>query len=100
MATTITYAGYSIIISDNCITVRDSYKTAHRSLIRSILMYVASQAPNMVTSKRSMNSLCNEWIAHTRLYNLGIARSHTRDVDLEYPQSALHSIAWTILGSL
>lgn len=99
MKTIITHAGYTIIVSDNCITVRNSYRTANRSHINSILIYIADLAPNMVTNKRSINSLCNEWRAHTRLYNLGIARSHTRDVDLEYPQSALHSIAWTILGS-
>lgn len=95
----LTYAGFSIVVSDNCITVRDSYKTAHRSLVKQVLQYVATQAPNNVTHNRSMFSLCNEWIAHTHLYNLGIARSHTRDVDLEYPQSAIHSIAWTIIGT-
>lgn len=99
MATTITYKGYSILISDSCITVVDSYKTIDRTLIRSILEYVKIQAPNNVTKNRSMFSLCNEWIAHSLLYKLGIARSHTCNVDLEYPQSVLHSIAWTILGT-
>lgn len=95
----ITYFGFEITVTDNCITVRNSYKTARRILVKQVLQYVATQAPNNVTRNRSMFSLCNEWIAHTHLYNLGIARSHTRDVDLEYPQSALHSIAWTIIGT-
>ncbi len=99
MATTLTYKGYSILISDNCITIIDSYTTADRSLIRSILEYVKDKAPNNVTKNRSMFSLCNEWIAHSLLYKLGIAKSHTRDVDLEYPQSPLHTIAWAILGT-
>lgn len=99
MATTLTYKGYSILVSDNCITVLDSYTTADRPLIRSILEYVKNQAPNNVTKNRSMFSLSNEWIAHSLLYKLGIARSHTCNVDLEYPQSVLHTIAWTILGT-
>lgn len=99
MATKLTYKGYSILISDNCITVVDSYTTADRTLIQSIIEYVKDQSPNNVTKNRSMFSLCNEWIAHSLLYKLGIARSHTCNVDLEYPQSVLHSIAWTILGT-
>lgn len=99
MKTKITYQGFSISVSDSCITVRNSFTTTDRTLIRSILEYVAIQAPNKVTQNRSMFSLCNEWIAHSILYKLGIARSHTRDVDLEYPQSVLHSIAWTIIGT-
>ena len=99
MKVNLTYSGFSIVVSDNCITVRNSYKTASRRLVKQVLQYVATQAPNNVTRNRSMFSLCNEWIAHTHLYRLGIARSHTRDVDIEYPQSALHAIAWTIIGT-
>lgn len=99
MGKILAYKGYPILVQDNCITVVDSYTTADRVLIRSILEYVKAQAPNNVTKNRSMFSLCNEWIAHSLLYKLGIARSHTCNVDLEYPQSVLHTIAWTILGT-
>lgn len=99
MAAILTYKGYSIHVTENCISVLDSYTTDDRTLIRSILEYVKVQAPNNVTKNRSMFSLCNEWIAHSLLYKIGIARSHTRNVDLEYPQSVLHSIAWTIIGT-
>lgn len=100
MAQNLTYLGFTITVSDNCVTVFDSYKTTKRSLIKEVLSYVASKAPNNVIQHRSINSLCNEWIAHTRLYNMGIAKSHTRNVDMEYPISTLHSLAWTILGSI
>lgn len=99
MATKLTYKGYSILVTDSCITIIDSYTTADRPLIRSVIEYVKRQAPNNVTKNRSMFSLCNEWIAHSLLYKLGIARSHTCNVDLEYPQSVLHTIAWTIIGT-
>ena len=99
MTTILTYKGYTIIVSNSCITILDSYTTTDRTLIQSILEYVKSQSPNNVTKNRSMFSLCNEWIAHSLLYKLGIARSHTCNVDLEYPQSVLHSIVWTILGT-
>ena len=95
-----TYAGFEITITDNCITVRESYMLVERRMIKHILQHIATLYPNNVTKNRSICSLCNEWIAHSRLYRLGIAKSHTRDVDLEYPQSALHSIAWAILGTI
>lgn len=100
MVQNLTYFGFTITVSDNCVTVYDSHTTSNRSLIKEILQYVASKAPNKVMQHRTINSLCNEWIAHTRLYNIGIAKSHTRNVDMEYPISTLHSLAWTILGSI
>lgn len=99
MTTKLTYKGFDILVTDNCITIFDSYTTADRTLIRNILQYVKSQAPNNVTKNRSIFSLCNEWIAHSLLYKFGIAKSHTRDVDLEFPQLIFYTIAWTILGT-
>lgn len=47
---------------------------------------------------RSLESLEAEWGVHNVLYRLGLFRSHTKDVDLNYPQrwSWLYRITWAL----
>lgn len=94
-----TYCGFEALVSYGCITIYESHKTSNRKIITNVLKAIAEKHPDCkVIQKRSIKSLADEWIAHTRLYNLGIMRDHTADVDLEYPQNKLHKIAWAILG--
>lgn len=92
------YSGFHVIATYGCITIYDSHKTENRKQIMQILKQIAADNISAVTQKRTLKSLADEWIAHTRLYKLGIMRDHTADVDLEYPQNKLHSIVWSILG--
>ena len=48
--------------------------------------------------KRTDESLINEWFAHNVLYNLHLFRKHTKDVDLNYPQSKMMEIVYSIVG--
>ena len=48
--------------------------------------------------KRTDESLINEWFAHNVLYNLHLYRKHTKDVDLNYPQSKIIEIAYSIVS--
>ena len=50
--------------------------------------------------KRTAKSLINEWFAHNVLYNLHLFRSHTKDVDLNYPQSKIVGICYAIVSLL
>ena len=94
-----TYYGFDVLVTYGCISINNSYKTSNRKIITNVLKAIAENNPVCkVIQKRSIKSLANEWIAHTRLYNLGIMRDHTADVDLEYPLNKLHTIAWAILG--
>lgn len=47
---------------------------------------------------RPLESLEAEWGVHNVLYRLGLFRSHTKDVDLNYPQrwSWLYRIVWAL----
>ena len=47
---------------------------------------------------RTFESYVREWKGHNRLYNLGLFKSHTKDVDLEEPQNWFWKIVWFILG--
>lgn len=46
--------------------------------------------------KRTDSSLIKEWRVHNVLYNLHLFRTHTKDVDLNYPQSKTIEIAYSI----
>ena len=46
--------------------------------------------------KRTDSSLIKEWRVHNVLYNLHLFRTHTKDVDLNYPQSKMIEIAYSI----
>ena len=46
--------------------------------------------------KRTDSSLIKEWYVHNVLYNLHLFRTHTKDVDLNYPQSKTIEIAYSI----
>lgn len=49
---------------------------------------------------RSINSYVREWRGHNRLYKWGIARSHTRDVDLNENNNIIEELLWLILGGI
>ena len=60
--------------------ISDSYKIQDEYEIRSrVTFYYTS---GMLGHSRIIESYIHEWVAHNVLYNLGLFRSHTRDVDL------------------
>ena len=72
------------IISDNCLQISDSYRYGKHDMIPSLNL-IKSRYPHSDIWKRSMGSLSAEWIVHNACYRLHILRSHTADVDLNYP---------------
>ena len=50
--------------------------------------------------KRWMWSLRCEWAVHNVLYKLGLWRSHTKDVDLNYPIKWYVEVLYVIFGTL
>ena len=72
------------IISDNCLQISDSYLYSKHDMIPSLNL-IKERYPLYAIWQRSMRSLRAEWIVHTACYRLHILRSHTADVDLNYP---------------
>ena len=72
------------IISDNCLQISDSYRYSKHDMIPSLNL-IKSRYPHSDIWQRSMRSLRAEWIVHNACYRLHILRSHTADVDLNYP---------------
>ena len=72
------------IISDNCLQISDSYLYSKHDMIPSLNL-IKERYPLYDIWQRSMSSLRAEWIVHNACYRLHILRSHTADVDLNYP---------------
>ena len=72
------------IISDNSLQICDSYSYSKDDMISSLNL-IKECYPHSGIWQRSMSSLRAEWIVHNACYRLHILRSHTADVDLNYP---------------
>ena len=75
---------YEIVVSDNNIRIENGYLVRCRDF-EFVLNCIRENEPNEVTANRSNYSLSCEWTVHNALYKLGLFRSHTKDVDLNYP---------------
>lgn len=56
--------------------------------------------PSCQVFRRSQWSLRMEWATHNALYRLGIQRSRTKDVDLNYPQKWWVRAAYSVAGPI
>lgn len=73
----------SVVVTDDNVHIKDSYKVGGLKDMRYILAVLKSKYPSCKTFKRSELSLVNEWRAHNLLYTFGLFKSHTKDVDLD-----------------
>jgi hypothetical protein len=96
MVNKINILGVDIEYDENNIKVIDSYKIKKRDLISDIL--VLFKLETGYVSKRNLVDWVSEWVAHNRLYTLGLFRSHTKDVDLEENEKRWRKIIYKILG--
>lgn len=81
------------------IHIRNSYLIQDRE----VMLYQIGYFRKVGGSKallRSDKSLVNEWRAHNLLYDLHLFRSHTRDVDLDWPARWYTEAAYAILSFL
>lgn len=95
-------SNYTIEITANNIHVTDSYLVKKKSEMTEIIEQIKKKyiEHTNVFNLRSVKNLVKEWRAHNLLYKLHIYRSHTKDVDLDIPQSMKYKIAYGILSFL
>lgn len=82
----------------NLIWIENGYEINRKRDMRTLLERTKTIYPECAVFNRSYFSLMCEWKAHNRLYKLGMWKSHTKDVDLEYPQKWYYKIIYFILG--
>lgn len=87
-----------VTVSSNNINIRDSYTITKKEEMVEILYSIQHNHPNCQTFKRSYKQLVAEWKTHSRLYKWGLFKSHTKDVDLNYPVKWYVQLIYNILG--
>ena len=87
-------------VSKNNIHIENSYKAKTRKDMQIVLNDIRTNhsLEESDVLKRTDKSLIKEWCAHNVLYNLHLFRKHTKDVDLNYPQSKIIEIAYSIVS--
>lgn len=79
--------------------IPDSFEVS-KWCFEDVLCRIRGHYPDSEVWKRSMRSLCAEWACHNALYGLGIARSRTKDVDLDYHPKWYMSALYWFLGAV
>ena len=86
------------ITNDNLHLV-DSYTVPTRRYDK-VLNSIEALHPNSDVWRRSRWSMKAEWVTHSALYDLHLFRSHTKDVDINYPQCWLATAAYSVIAVL
>lgn len=82
--------------NDKNVRIINSYLINDKKLMKHILQEFLDETGYV--SKRSLRSWIKEWKSHTRLYRLGLFRTHTIDCDLQQNEALYRLIAYEILG--
>lgn len=95
------YRGCMIIVTDYNIHIECSYRVGSKKDMIDILEYIVTNYPtNKVVKNRSLKSMCNEWIVHNNFYKLGLWKSHTISVDINYPQEWYIKVIYWLLSRI
>ena len=86
-------------ISPTDLQLKASFKVKKEAFERE-LAKIREEHPESLVWRRSVGSLKREWAAHNALHALGIFRSRTGDVDLNWPQPWYIRLGYAILGTL
>lgn len=64
------------------------------------LLEMREKHPESQVWNRSIKSLKLEWAAHNAFHALGVFRTKTADVDLDWPQNWLFRIGYAVAGAV
>lgn len=84
-------------VTYNNIHIENSHLIPKRKFERT-LAKIQAENPDCLVFNRGYFSLKMEWATHNALYGLGLWRSRTKDVDLNYPQPFYLSALYIIFG--
>lgn len=87
-----------ILVSGYNIQIENSFKVS-KSDFEPIINQIKNDLPDHPVSKnRSLKSIKKEWAVHNLLYKLGIARTRTKDLDINYPLKSWESFVYFVFG--
>ena len=88
-------------VSKNSIHIEDSYLISKNEFVNELKKIEDSSIGQIDVFKcRTYKSLEKEWAVHNLCYNLHLFRSHTKDVDLNYPQIWYEPFLYNIFGGI
>ena len=92
----------NVIVSEDNIHIDNSFNIIYKEDMEDILneyrhKYNSSVFYNYIINKRSIKSMVYEWASHNLLYELGLFKSRTKDVDLD-DEPIYKRICYYILG--
>ena len=87
-------------VSPDNVHLEDSYRV-HKHAFEPKLKAMRERYPDsLVWKNRSLKSLEREWAVHNALYSLGIFKSRTASIDLNWPQGRIFRLGYALLGTL
>ena len=86
-------------VSENNIHLESSFKVRKEEFERE-LKALREQNPESQVWNRSIDSLKREWAAHNAFHALGVFRSRTAHMDLNWPQPWFIRLGYAIIGRI
>lgn len=86
-------------VSPNNIHLESSFKVRKEDFERELKL-MRERFPESLVWNRSLESLKREWAVHNALHALGIVRSRTAHMDLNWPQPWPVRLGYAILGRI
>lgn len=87
-------------VTTNNIHIEDSYKYPKSEFEPTLNVVEYAHPECEVFRHRSKGSMCREWATHNALYALHLFRSHTKDVDINWPINWFVEAAYNVVGFL
>lgn len=86
----------NVIYTEDNTHVVDSYK--YTDIERKVMYILRERHLQHLKVTRTFESYVREWKGHNNLYHLHIARSHTKDVDMQEDISKFEELIWMVIG--
>ena len=88
-----------ITYTKNNTHIEDSYQIKLKKSMENEIEYIKElRKARKYPVTRTTKSYVREWKGHNNLYNLGLFKNHTKDVDLEEDIPLWKEIIWLIIG--
>ena len=86
-------------VSPNNIHLESSFQVPKAAFERT-LRAIREQHPDCLVWNRSIGSLVREWATHNAFHALGIYRSRTAHMDLNWPQGWIFRFGYAVIGTI
>jgi len=87
-------------ITNNNIHVENSYMYSKDCMKDALELWRGKYPEYDVFIHRTDNDMIREWCVHNVLYELGIAKERTKDVDLNWPQKWYARVGYFVFGGI